>query len=61
MWAMLMEELRRSGEEMAENYFDFESILNSCHSVAKRLAQMKRPLEERKAKLLEAFKYFELE
>ncbi|CAG2165659.1 unnamed protein product, partial [Oppiella nova] len=61
MWEKQMEELMRKGEEMAETHFDGQKIVESCYSVNESLRQMKTPLEERRLKLLESFKFYEFE
>ena len=61
MWEKKISDLIQTGEDMAENHFDGQNILNSCHLVSDSFAQMKTPLEERKAKLMESFKFYELD
>ncbi|CAG2101157.1 unnamed protein product [Medioppia subpectinata] len=60
-WEKKMQELIQRGQEMAETHFDGQNIVQTCYAVNESLSQMKSPLEERRVRLLESFKFYEFE
>ena len=63
-WHKKIIDLNETGQEMCRTHIDSDNIVNivsGCQSVEDSLKQMKTPLEQRKAKLLEALQYYELE